>query len=119
MKVEENKFRKLFVVEPTHDISILSKYCNQVVFLTNGDEKTEELSKKIPLMLQDFNPDEDALIPMGRVASCTIAGIAIASQVHMPHYGAITSPSSPSHRPIVMIGLYRGNEYSFVGMEIL
>ena len=110
----EPKFRKLFVVEPTHDISILSKYCNQVVFLTNGEEKTEELAQKIPLMLEDFNPDEDALIPMGRVASCTIAGISIALRVSKLRLEDV----EVSNLPIIMVGLYRGSEYSFVGMEI-
>lgn len=111
------KFRKLFVVEPTHDISILSKYCNQVVFLTNGEEKTEELAQKIPLMLKDFNPDEDALIPMGRVASCTIAGIAISTLISRDHFRT-DERIGTDHNPIIMVGLYRGSEYSFIGMEI-
>jgi hypothetical protein len=115
MNNAEPKFRRLFVVEPTHDIHILSRYCSQVVFITNGEEKTEDLAQKIPLMLKDFNPDEDALIPMGRVASCTIAGIAIAS---LSLKLGLNVNNTVSSTPVIMIGLYRGNEYSFVGMEI-
>lgn len=100
------KFRKLFVVEPTHDISLLGKYCDNIIFLTNGDERIENVSERMDAKLEDFDPDDDALIPMGRVSACSMAGILLANKL------------KGGFKSIVMIGVFAGTKYIFIPLEV-
>jgi hypothetical protein len=106
MEDELMHFRTIFVVEPTHDISVLSKNCSQVVFLSKGDEKIETIAETMASKLLEFNPDEDALVPMGRVSACAIAGVLLSNRFR----------GDP--RVVVMIGIYTGNKYIFIPLEV-
>jgi hypothetical protein len=106
MEESLSHFRKIFVVEPTHDISILSRNCSQVVFLSKGDEKIETIAETMSSNLSEFNPDEDALVPMGRVSSCAIAGVLLSNRFRK------------DPRVVLMIGIYAGNKYIFIPLEV-
>lgn len=95
-----HKFRKIFITEPVHPVGILSKYTNEIVFLSTGNEKIESLESIISNALKSFNPDEDAIVPMGRVSSCIITGIALANLFR--------------NGEIFMIGLFKDNDYVFI-----
>jgi len=90
---EANKFRTLFVVEPSHDLSITKKYTDNVKFITTGTELVEE-----------FDPKLDAIIPMGRTSACLIAGLFIRSKI----------PKGEK----VKIGIYRSDAYIFIDVEV-
>lgn len=104
------RFRKIFVVEPSHDVSILSRYSDQIVFLSTVEDKLNDLPDKISKMLSDFDPDNDAVIPMGRVSSCLIAGISIASK--------ILSEIPLGENRLIVIGFYSVSDYIFIEMRI-
>jgi len=115
MTEESKRFRKLFVVEPSHDVSILGKYSAQVVFLTSSEDKVEELSEKIRENLYEFDPNRDAIIPMGRVSSCMMTGMFIGRFIEELHK---TFPESINYRPVVTMGIYKGDSYIFIPVEI-
>jgi hypothetical protein len=98
--MSEIQFRKLFVVEPSHDVSATKKYTSQVVFITSGEESIEEVQHKIEQNIKEFDPKLDAFIPMGRVTSCSIALALIGRKI----------PKGES----VMMGVYRNESYFFV-----
>lgn len=103
---EDSKFRKLFVVEPSHDVSVLSKYSSNIIFLGDSEEKIVDLPNKMKKYLEDFDPDLDAIIPMGRVSSCVLAGLLVGSKL---------TYSDPI---IIMIGIYKNEEYIFIPVEV-
>ena len=72
------KFRRVYVVEPAHDVTKLSKYTNEIRFLTSGTESSDiELFKTILKALSDFNTKTDAILPIGRVMTNMLVGLAI------------------------------------------
>lgn len=101
---EANKFRTLFVVEPSHDLSITKKYTDNVKFITTGTELVEELPERVSVSLEDFDPKLDAIIPMGRTSACLIAGLFIRSKI----------PKGDK----VKIGIYRSDAYIFIDVEV-
>lgn len=100
--MDEITFRKLFIVEASHDLSMSKRYSNRIALLTDGGEKISELYGKIERGLLDFDPDTDAIIPMGKVVSCMIAG-------------RVLSDMLPSNS-VITIGVYRGDSYEFINM---
>jgi hypothetical protein len=101
-KLDEVTFRKLFIVEASHDLSMSKRYSNRISLLTDGGEKVSELYEKIEHGLLDFDPEADAVIPMGKVVSCMIAGMVLADMF-------------PSNTGIT-IGVYRGDSYEFINL---
>jgi hypothetical protein len=74
-------YRKIFVVEPSHDFSALKDWCEQIVFLTTGYETVDILQDTIEdnLRSQKFDPSLDAILPVGRVIACIFTGIILGS----------------------------------------
>jgi hypothetical protein len=99
-KEEEKKFKRLYVVEPSHDVSVLKSYTNNVIFMTTGNELVSELEQKIYENLEEFHPEEDAIISMGRTVACLLTGLLIGSLYPWQE---------------ITYGIYRGEElYEFV-----
>jgi len=75
--MESPRFNRIFVVEPSHDFSALKPFCQEIVFLTTGYETANQLTKTIAhnLYLQKFDPEMDAVLPVGRVVACVVTGI--------------------------------------------
>lgn len=104
--MEENeKFRTLYVVEPSHDLSIAKEYTDTVKFVTTGTELVDQLMDRISASLENFDPEQDAVIPMGRTSACLITGLILRSKI--PKGG------------IVKIGVYKkDSKYMFVDVEV-
>lgn len=100
MTEDELKFRKIFIVEPSHDFSMAKRYSSRIMFLTDGGEKAQELESTIANALEDFDFSSDAIIPMGKVVSCLIAGAALRNK--LPIGQSIT------------VGVFRGDSYEFI-----
>lgn len=105
------RFDRIFVVEPSHDVSVLSKYASQLVFIGSSEDKIEDLISKIYQNISSFNPETDAIIPMGRVSSCLISGLFLSKLLYEKFSGAY-SPRT------IWIGIYRGDQYLFIPMEV-
>lgn len=101
-KLDETTFRKLFIVEASHDLSMSKRYSNRISLLTDGGEKVSELYEKIERGLLDFDPGSDAVIPMGRVVSCLVTGMVLSDMF--------------SSNAVITIGVYRGDSYEFIQM---
>lgn len=93
------RFRKIFLVEPTHDFSVAKKYTDTVVFMTDGSERAEALDDKIASILEGFDPEQDAVVSMGRTVACLVAGIMIGSA--FPGFD-------------LTFGIFRGDAYEFI-----
>lgn len=71
----DKKFSRAFVcMHTSHDFSSLRELCDSVLFLSSGFEKDEDLVNQIDLFLRDFNPEEDIIVPVGRVAVSLVVG---------------------------------------------
>jgi hypothetical protein len=93
------RFRKIFVIEPTHDVGILKRYTDTIKFISNGSEKVEDLPDRIESSLQDFDPLKDAVVAMGRVSACMLTGFFLAKLFP---------------KDIIMYGIYNNDNYLFL-----
>jgi hypothetical protein len=105
MPKEAIKYRRIFVVQPSHDLSALKKYSDNIVLITTGYERDEDLPRKISEMLADFNPAYDAIVPIGKLISTMLTGMAIQAKCY-----ALNSQ--------VDIGMYREKDYEFLAMGV-
>jgi len=76
----EASFRCVYIVEPSHDFSKARDSTKRVTFLSTGDEKVFELKDVMEKMLEDFDPEKDAIIPMGRVSASLLAGLILGNK---------------------------------------
>lgn len=114
MTDSQYRFEKIFVVEPAHEVSILSKYSSQIIFVTDGGDKIEDISNRIESLIKDFNPDTDAIIPMGRAPSNFLAGLSL---VRYLIFQFITQKKV--NTPVcITFGVYRNEEYTFITTEL-
>jgi len=100
--MDEKSFEALFVIEPSHDLSIMKKYTDTIRFISTGNERVEDLPEKIKESLKKFNPETDAIIPMGRVSACLITGIILHSLFPFD---------------LIKIGIYNRDDYIFLDIE--
>ena len=70
------KFKRIFVIEPAHDISKLSEFSDDIRIVCDGSSRVSESFDVILSNILDFDYRTDAIIPMGRTTICTISGIA-------------------------------------------
>lgn len=78
-------YRRVFVVEPSHDFSALVPLCEEIIFLTTGYENFTLVQDRIEEILRrDFNPATDAIVPVGRVTSCIVTGIVLGNLTDQP-----------------------------------
>jgi hypothetical protein len=79
----EPTYRTIYIVQPSHDFSLLKGLCRDIRFLTTGYEPTSSLLPKLEEGLKDFDPDKDAIVAVGKVTTCLLAGIALARFGHL------------------------------------
>lgn len=104
-EIENEWFRTLYIVEPSHDLSVVKDYTDNIKFITTGTELVEGLAERVSASLEDFDPEEDAIIPMGRTSACLITGLILRSKI--PKGGT------------VKIGVYKkDSKYVFVKVVI-
>jgi len=96
------KFRKIYVVEPRFDTDLIERYADSIEFLTNGTNHVSNLQSMIRRNLEEFNPETDALVTMGRAVACLITGL-------------VVRDLWPSGR--IVYGIYRGDSYEFVAID--
>jgi hypothetical protein len=71
---KQAKFRRIFVLQPSHDFSLLREFTEQIEFVTTGYETVEELENSIEEKLIAFIPTEDAVVVVGRVNAAFVFG---------------------------------------------
>jgi len=103
MDEEIPKYRKIFVVEPSHDLSALKSYTDNIELLTTGYENIDALIPKIESNLQGFDPMVDAFVPIGRLISTMLAGLIL---------GKIAKDTP------ITVGIYKNKDYEFIPVEI-
>ena len=72
-------FRKIFVLHYGKDFSLLKEFTDEIVFVTNGYEATEDLTQIIIEKVADFDPVQDAIVAVGKVNVSLITGIVISN----------------------------------------
>ena len=98
------RFRTVYVVEPSkHDLSLLYEHCENMKFLSTGYEVYSKLLEAIENNLIDFDPNRDAILPIGRVVSTFLVGIALAN---------IQAEGN------IMMGIFKGQEYEFIPVTL-
>lgn len=102
MKMDNgNSFRKIFIVQSTqHDISALTRYSDSLIYLSSGYEETEHLYRTFTRALEDFDPDTDAIIPIGKLIPNVFLGSLLASF------------------PRVILGVYDGKNKDYYFEEV-
>lgn len=93
-----NYFRKIFVVEPSHDLSALQKYTDEIVLITTGYEKVSEIYKKVEESLKDFSVEHDAFVPVGKLLATLASGMIISKMFIVP----------------ITVGIYKNKDYEFI-----
>ena len=79
-----HKFRSIYVVQPCHDFSLLAKHAQQVRFMTTGTERFQELGHAIREGLSGFDPEKDAVVAVGKVNACFLAGAVLRELTEEP-----------------------------------
>lgn len=70
-----SKFRRIYVVAPTtHDLSPLKKYSDNLSFLLSGYESMDDLLERLKVELAEFDPEIDAIVPMGKIVPNVMLG---------------------------------------------
>jgi len=74
----ENKkhyhFRKVWVVMPTHNFNNLKEFTQDICFIATGYEEVSDLSAIVLNSLKDFDPNQDALVCVGKVNTVFVTG---------------------------------------------
>ncbi len=70
----DKRFRYIWIVEPGHDFSSLRNECEKIRFMSTGNEEIEELSETFEKVIENFEPQKDAIVAVGRVNSCLFVG---------------------------------------------
>jgi hypothetical protein len=100
---ETKRFRKVFVVEPSHDLTALKKYTDDIRFITTGYEDIGKIGEKIDKNISEFDPSQDAIVALGRVSVCMLIGICIAKKF-------------PDKK--MEFGVYSNKDYTFEAIQL-
>jgi hypothetical protein len=73
----ELEYRYIYVVQAGFDFSPLRGKCKEIRFITSGLENYDDLLETVERNLSDFDPKQDAVIPVGRSIASSIVGIVI------------------------------------------
>lgn len=71
------KFRKVLVLQDGHDFSALSNYTDEIVLVTSGEETVRGAAMLVEEALEEFDPESDAIVPVGRIAVAFLAGMLV------------------------------------------
>lgn len=99
--MNEEHYRKIFVVEPSHDLSALKNHTDNIELLTTGYENPEDLPAKIKNNLKDFDPETDAFVPIGKLVSTMLAGMELQKKLR----------NAP-----IKVGIYKNRAYEFMSI---
>lgn len=72
------QFRKVFITQPSHSFQALFPYSTRLVFLSSGEEDFGEAVRMIEKYLEEFDPEQDAIIAVGKVNSNLALGTILA-----------------------------------------
>jgi hypothetical protein len=97
-----DQFRRIFVIDPSHDVSKLKQHTSEIKLITRGDERSEDIEETIVKSLADFDPACDAIIPMGKVVVSFVTGVVLGKM--FPSIG-------------VTVGIYGNEKYQFIELE--
>lgn len=95
---ENNHYRKIFVVEPSHDLSALTKYTDDIVLITTGYENVSDMYKKVEESIKGFDPLLDAFVPVGKLITTFVVGMVLQKLVNNP----------------ITVGIYKNKDYEFI-----
>lgn len=74
----KKKYSIAYIVQPSgHSFSPILEHCDEIQFLTTGYESDESLPVIIQNALEDYDPENDVLVPVGNVATNLLAGLEI------------------------------------------
>lgn len=94
-------YRTIYVVEPSHDLTALKPYTDNIELLTSGYENVFDLAEKIQRNLASFDPKLDAIVPIGKLISTMLTGMVLRELV--------------GNQP-VRIGMYHNKDYEFIAI---
>jgi hypothetical protein len=83
---------------------VVGQYTSQVTILSTGVELAKDLLEAMGEKLNKFDPEQDAIIPMGRAYACLLAGMLLSSRL------------DPGTK--IAMGLFKGNGYIFNEVEL-
>lgn len=108
MPVEPRQFRTAFVVEPSHDFSALRDHCLDLRFLSTGMERSyRDLLENVDSVLNDFEPDQDVLIPTGHLWVTFVVGMHLVKR-----FGGNGTPVP------AVVGIFYNGQYNFMDVEL-
>lgn len=62
-------FRSAYVTDPTHDMSAISAWVEDIHFILKGTETYAEIPAAVAQALKDFSPEKDVIIPVGGIVA--------------------------------------------------
>lgn len=72
------RFRTAYIAQESgHDFSELEIFCDQLLFVTAGDESFSELATVVYAALASFDPQRDIVVPVGKVGVNLMIGQAL------------------------------------------
>ena len=91
-------YKRVYVVEPTHDVSGLLQFAEKIVFLFSGYESSVlELREAFERNIAEFEATTDAFVPIGKMRDVTVASMLLRSKTKLP----------------ISVGIYRDKTYTF------
>lgn len=100
------KFRTVYLTQPYHDISQAVDIAEQLKFCTTGGETTiSEIILSIKKALENFDAEQDAIIPIGSARNNLLLGIILS--------GMMAGKT-------IKFGIYHklGNYYQWVNIQV-
>lgn len=71
------RFRRIYVAQPGHDFQLLLNYTDEVKFINTGLERLGHVPDTIRQSLAEFNPEQDAIVAVGRANATLLLGVAL------------------------------------------
>lgn len=75
------RFDRIWVTQPSHDFSELSRHADEIKFFTSGYERTFDQSvDSVMKNIGQFIPETDAIVVVGKVNVVLAIGMCLATQ---------------------------------------
>lgn len=94
------KFRKILIAEPGKDFGALAGLAADTSFVCKGFEQDTEQDREIDKALTDFDPEQDAVVPVGRLSVVTRLFLELGRRY-------------PEHRVVVGVYQHQNGEYQW------
>lgn len=110
MAEADRRFRFAYVLKPGFDFSILRKYCERIIYSTDGyGDNLPNLREQLEESMARFDPNKDILIPIGSAAICTVAATLLVR--NMVAHNQISLPKDKWDS--YAMGVYTDGDYQF------